>query len=466
MSNHYFGITDLGKVRDNNEDAFLVEEMAGGERILAAVIDGVGGYEGGEVAAAIAKECISELLTASLSDVPASLKATLIKTNLRIIEEKQRHPGKEKMACVLTLVLADLAANQFYYAHVGDTRLYLLRGQSLVKVSKDHSFVGFLEESNRITELNAMRHPKRNEVNKVLGLEPNIESQADYIDTGSSPFLSGDLLLLCSDGLSDMIGSQEITEILTGQGGITEKAKSLIDAANKAGGRDNVTVVLVQNPKAPQTHEPTLPTARKTEPVTTQPETPASMTKKKSSNPVVWILALLCLGLGGLAAWLYTQRAEPAQTATLPPKTENVANAPRQRGALEQQFITAIASSNDSLIIDTVTFKSPLSISDSLTIDNDTFRLAGNGLVLRGDSAMRGPAIFLAAGAKQIILENLVFENFPVAIVANGNALQLRNVRFRNCGTSVAYGFRFPDMQAVNGAIRNGGPFKTDSLAD
>ena len=104
------------------------------------------------------------------------------------------------MACVLTLAVVDIEKNKFYYAHVGDTRLYLFRDNTLVKVSKDHSFVGFLEESGRLTEEAAMQHPKRNEINKALGLGVKFSASDDYIETGESPFLPGDLLLLCSDG--------------------------------------------------------------------------------------------------------------------------------------------------------------------------------------------------------------------------------------------------------------------------
>src|SRR5687768_12957636 len=125
MSSHYFGISDVGKVRDNNEDAFLVEELKDG-RVLAAVIDGVGGYEGGEVAAAIAKGAIGELLSARLSDMPEDLRETVQLINDRIIEAKKSNKDQEKMACVLTLVLTDPNQNVFHYAHVGDTRLYLL----------------------------------------------------------------------------------------------------------------------------------------------------------------------------------------------------------------------------------------------------------------------------------------------------------------------------------------------------
>lgn len=461
MNNHYFGITDLGKVRDNNEDAFLVAPTSGSGRILAAVIDGVGGYEGGEVAASIAKDCISAILEQPIDDPIVVLRQAIIETNKRIVEERAIRTGKEKMACVLTLALTDAETNQFYYAHVGDTRLYLLRGQSLVKISKDHSFVGFLEESNRITEFDAMRHPKRNEVNKVLGVNPNIASEPDYIDTGSSPFLPGDILLLCSDGLSDMISSKEITDILAGHNSIPEKARSLVDAANKAGGRDNITVVLVQNHRVPINHEPTLPPKIATD---IAPDSEAATTTQKGTNTLVWTLSIVCLALAGLLVWQFMHN-RPIAMSTLPAPEDN-SGIKHPRSPAEQQLLASLSNSGDTLILDTTSIKSPLLISDTIAINKDTLFLLGNGITLRGDTAIDNVGLLLTQTTKYVVLNDLVFEDFPTAILANSNALRLHNVRFRNCGIAVSYAYHFADMQSVGGLIQSGGPFKTDSLAD
>src|SRR5215213_8081401 len=210
MAENFFGITDRGKIRENNEDTFIAGKIAGGKLIAACVIDGVGGYEGGEVAARIARESIIEHLYNTTSDLTTALSHALIVSNEKIYRENQQRNQQEPMACVLTLAVADVEGNQFQYAHVGDTRLYLLRDETLVKVTHDHSFVGFLEDSGRLSEEEAMKHPKRNEINKALGFDPQIQSYADYIETGTSPFLPGDLLLLCSDGLTDMVNAADI----------------------------------------------------------------------------------------------------------------------------------------------------------------------------------------------------------------------------------------------------------------
>ncbi|HZH38149.1 MAG TPA: protein phosphatase 2C domain-containing protein, partial [Flavisolibacter sp.] len=198
MADNFFGVTNTGRIRDNNEDTFLAETLPNGW-IVACVIDGVGGYEGGEVAAEIARTTVQRYLQQLAPDPLQRLRDSLLQANLTIYNEKLQLRGKDQMACVVTLAVVDMENNQFYYAHVGDTRLYLLRDHSLVKVTKDHSFVGFLEDSGRLSEKEAMAHPKRNEINKALGFDPQIDLKEDYIETGSSPFLPGDMLLLCSD---------------------------------------------------------------------------------------------------------------------------------------------------------------------------------------------------------------------------------------------------------------------------
>jgi serine/threonine protein phosphatase PrpC len=263
MDNNVFGQTDIGRVRDNNEDAFLAEELLHSGFILGCVIDGVGGYEGGEVAAAITKECVKRnLFSVTPEDLIPRMIGTLKLANDEIYNRKQLDPALEKMACVLTLVLADVENNKFYYAHVGDTRLYLLRDKVLVKITQDHSFVGFLEDSGRLSESAAMSHPKRNEVNQALGFVSTAALKDDFIETGESPFLPGDTLLMCSDGLTDRIDKDQITILLTHHATLRAAASSLIDAANEAGGDDNITVVLVKNNTEPLKQEVSKPMSR------------------------------------------------------------------------------------------------------------------------------------------------------------------------------------------------------------
>ncbi len=317
MADNYFGITDPGKMRSNNEDTFIAQTVMEGRLVAACVIDGVGGYEGGEVAAQLSQEAIiGHLDNAAPGDVIAALKGALSAANEAIFLEKTRGKGKEQMACVLTLALADIPNNKFYYAHVGDTRLYLLRDRSLVKVSRDHSFVGFLEDSGRLSEEDAMRHPKRNEINKALGFDSQIRGD-DYIETGESPFLPGDILLLCSDGLSDLVTNNGMTTILTSNKTLAARGKLLVQAANEAGGKDNITVVLVHNNKTPLKQKATKPIMsdkkideqkgeESADGVRLQPEQQVVITKKNKRS-IVPFLVFLCILLVAAVAWLVYQ---------------------------------------------------------------------------------------------------------------------------------------------------------------
>ncbi|MEO6149751.1 MAG: protein phosphatase 2C domain-containing protein, partial [Mucilaginibacter sp.] len=251
MAENFFGLTDTGKTRDNNEDTFIAQPVMD-NHVLACVIDGVGGYHGGEVAAAIAHDEIIKKLDNAKGEIIPEMIHAFRRASHKIFQKKQEDKEHDQMACVATLVVADINNNQFYYAHVGDTRLYLLRDGSLIKISKDHSFVGFLEDSGRLTETAAMKHPKRNEINKALGFSDQIDTDDSYIETGQSPFLPGDMLLLCSDGLTDMVDKEDITALITQNNSLEQKAVALIEAANTNGGSDNITVVLVHNNKTPQ----------------------------------------------------------------------------------------------------------------------------------------------------------------------------------------------------------------------
>ena len=311
MIENYFGITDTGKVRGNNEDAFIAQKVMNNRFTLACVIDGVGGYSGGEVAADIARKAILDFFSIPSGEMISMMKESFILANEKIYAEKQQVKEHESMACVLTLAIVDMENNQLYYAHVGDTRLYLLRDNSLIKLSKDHSFVGFLEDTGRLSEDAAMRHPKRNEINKALGFGMQPKNSEDYIETGESPFLPGDTLLLCSDGLTDMVNKKEITAILISNISLEEKGRRLIDAANKEGGKDNITVVLVNNDKAPLRSEAMKPSGsieKKENPddhltsptlLSTGEKTDSPVHKKKGKR---WLFGVMGLGLLSILA--------------------------------------------------------------------------------------------------------------------------------------------------------------------
>lgn len=317
MDSNVFGQTDIGKVRDNNEDAFIADEIQG-NYILGCVIDGVGGYEGGEVAAAIAKDRIRTNLGHAAIDQPLQRMADTVKqANEEIYSRKLETHGLDKMSCVLTIVYVDLNRKKLYYAHVGDTRLYLLRDGTLVKITTDHSFVGFLEDSGRLTESAAMSHPKRNEINQALGFTPTNQLKENFVETGESPFLPGDLLLICSDGLTDRIDKEKMTQVLMTQPSLSQATSLLIEQANDAGGQDNITVVLIRNNKRSAEPSVASPAAKvNTVPPVEQPAwqepVTAPITKPKAKKSSGWIIFLLLVivALSGCVAYLYLQVME------------------------------------------------------------------------------------------------------------------------------------------------------------
>ena len=442
MADNFFGLTDVGKVRDNNEDAFIAQKLSSGWT-MACVIDGVGGYEGGEVAAEIARSTLLQTMQVANVDALQSLKDALIKAARNIYDEKVAGRGNTQMACVLTVALVDVNANQFVYAHVGDTRMYLLRDGSLVKVTKDQSFVGFLEDSGRLSEAEAMAHPKRNEINKALGFDAQIERQDDYIETGNSPFLPGDMLMLCSDGLTDLVKAKDMSEILLRQTSLQQKAQALIDAANGAGGKDNITVVLVKHDKAPRKQRATKPilVKKETAPVDGSPVTIATeisgqkliepyASKPKRSAVALWFFAALSLLLALGCFWLWTKNKD-LQAAMLTPVAPYLPNADEKR--LSDSLGLALHTLNYH---DTIKSKTVV-LTDTLFIRQDTLRFNGNGSVLQADSSFNGPAIFVTANCKQVVLENLTLRGFKTGIISQTKNWQARNVQFLNCALPV-----------------------------
>ncbi|SDF39892.1 Serine/threonine protein phosphatase PrpC [Mucilaginibacter pineti] len=470
MSNNFFGITDTGKQRDNNEDTFIAQKALDGNFIIACVIDGVGGYVGGEVAAEIARESILQELSYIAGDITPLLVNTFNKANQKIYNKKLEDKGLENMACVLTLAVIDIKNNQFYYAHVGDTRLYLLRDHSLIKISKDHSFVGFLEDSGRLTEEAAMEHPKRNEINKALGFNPNIGSDADFVETGHSPFLPGDMLLVCSDGLTDLVDKTQITRILTGDSTIQDKGQKLIDAANHKGGKDNVTVVLAQNDKAPRQQSATKPiaTVKPAEPAddfvkpTKLPDGPLTVPVKQKSyrGTVVVLFIILALVLAGFVWQLWLNRQ-----LTQPPVVKTVIPPAKVKNAQELKLQDTINKlKGNTLVLNEADYKQPIIISDTLHIPKDSLYIKAKGkIVFQRDTAYNGPAFTLSPKAKYIVLDSLTFDGFHVAIATHNDALVLKKVIFSNCDIPVQTSYLFPGNKYVSGRLF-GGMFKIDTL--
>lgn len=475
MDRNYFGITDAGKVRENNEDTFIAEKITENNLIIACVIDGVGGYEGGEIASAIARKSVLQHLNLPNANLFALMKDAIIDADVQIMAEKQQMKGHEKMACVMTLAVADLDKNQFYYVHVGDTRLYLLRDHSLIKITKDQSFVGFMEDTGRLTEEQAMRHPKRNEINKALGFGINVASQEDYMETGQSPFLPGDMLLICSDGLSDMVNKQEITAILNNRASLQDKAGQLISAANRNGGLDNITVVLVQNDKQAQIHEAAKPVVKQVKKIVVETQNPSGQQVQKI-NPVlqtaavqtkrnkgmIGFLSALCVILMAVNAWLLWQNYNN-ENRNIDNQKLGTIKPPRNSQEKKLQDTLNKLTGNMLILTDSL-FKSPILITEPLQINKDTlYMIAKKGIIIKRDTSFSEIPIEIKPASKHVLLENFTFEDFNTAISSQNNALVFKNVKFINTPNAIKIIYNFPAAKYINGKIPRS-TFKTDSL--
>lgn len=241
------GRTDPGRVRENNEDAYVATPIDGTSWLLLAAIDGVGGYEGGEIAAAISARTLLGYVKGHRTDKPLELmKRALVEANNAICAEKDLKPALSEMACVVSAALVDLDSKMAHVAHVGDTRIYVYGPDGLRKITHDHSLVGYLEDNGDITEFQAMHHPNRNVIDRCLGKERREPGQEGFVESGIYPIPPEGKLLLCSDGLTDLVDARRITEILASGAATSQKVDDLVDAANEEGGKDNVTVVLLE----------------------------------------------------------------------------------------------------------------------------------------------------------------------------------------------------------------------------
>lgn len=242
----FYGQTDVGQQRTNNEDAFVVEQLDE-HTVLAIAIDGVGGYEGGEVAAEMAqKEIPAYLKEFTRGERLELLKQAVVCANNAIYDRRRLDTARPDMSCVLTAALIDAGRKVVDMVHVGDTRMYQYHHGEFRKLSHDHSLIGYREEIGDLTEEEAMHHPQRNVISRVVGSDHHEVGDSDFLEAAEFPLLPNFTFLLCSDGLTDMITSKQIVAILEQKLPIEKKVQALIDAANNAGGKDNVTVVLVE----------------------------------------------------------------------------------------------------------------------------------------------------------------------------------------------------------------------------
>ncbi|MCM1005654.1 MAG: protein phosphatase 2C domain-containing protein [Prevotella sp.] len=241
----FYGATDIGRVRTNNEDVFIAQKIWDNKHILLVAIDGMGGEEGGEIAAEIARNTIIDYLSAVRDNTPLNLiKAAVAEANNEIVRAKSEQPQYQRMGCVATAGIIDLAKHTLSIAHVGDSRLYRYSKGDLRKLTHDHSLVGYQEEQGILSEEEAMKHPRRSVIERCLGIELHTPDDRGFIEAGIFPLINGEKFLFCSDGLSDVLTSAEIASCLSSEATPEQECAALIDKANAAGGKDNITVVI------------------------------------------------------------------------------------------------------------------------------------------------------------------------------------------------------------------------------
>ncbi|MFN2375963.1 MAG: PP2C family serine/threonine-protein phosphatase [Candidatus Binatia bacterium] len=238
------GVTDVGRVRDHNEDDFHVSP----DGPLLVVADGLGGHAAGEVASAMAVAFMAEALDASRLAAVAGdagrIEALLIDAFLelqgRMLAEAGAQPSCWGMGTTLVVALVD--GGDLHVCHVGDSRCYVRNAGGLQQVTSDHSLVGVLVAAGELTAEEGRVHPRRNQVLQAIGLPTGINPEICR-----AKLAPGDRVLVCSDGLWEELDDEDICAILDGAGSTAERAARLVDDANRAGGRDNVTVALYEH---------------------------------------------------------------------------------------------------------------------------------------------------------------------------------------------------------------------------
>ncbi len=229
-------LSDVGRIRKENEDRYLISAAKG----LFAVADGMGGHAGGQIASSIAVRTLEEEIPARPFDAdPAELlENALLKANQLILE---RGKEEEYYGMGTTVTTAFIIDKTLHIAHIGDSRAYLLRRKDLSLLTQDHSLVNELFQQGSLTAQEALNHPQRNILTRALGTQ-----SAPQLDVFSCPLLPGDFLLLCTDGLYNMITDVEIQQELLTTGTLDDKVGVMVRLALERGGNDNVTVLLIQ----------------------------------------------------------------------------------------------------------------------------------------------------------------------------------------------------------------------------
>jgi protein phosphatase len=244
MTYEYSSAVDPGRARTNNEDAVIVDETSG----LAILADGMGGYNAGEVASNMVTTFVAAELGrwlrdgrdgASVSDTRKAMEICVDNANRAIFNSSNANPNYAGMGT--TLVVGVFRPGQLILGHVGDSRGYRLRGGRMQQLTRDHSLLQEQLDAGLITPEQALYATHKNLVTRAVGVEDTV-----MLEVHTHEVQPGDVYLLCSDGLSDMLDDNEIAFVISGQPTLEAATLALVDAANQAGGRDNISVILTR----------------------------------------------------------------------------------------------------------------------------------------------------------------------------------------------------------------------------
>ena len=236
--------SDVGKAREMNQDSFYISEP-NSEIKLFILADGMGGYTGGEIASKLAVECTRKYITNNFNNISKDkeeimklIRSSIEYANLRVFEKSQENEELRDMGTTLDVCI--IYNNKVFIGHVGDSRVYRIRKNIIRKLTTDHSYVEKLIREGSITKEEAYHHPKKNMLMKAVGCNSLVEPDVMY-----KGFLKDDILLMCSDGLTNMLTEGEIYNVLLNNP--EEPHNSLIEKANESGGYDNITAIIVDN---------------------------------------------------------------------------------------------------------------------------------------------------------------------------------------------------------------------------
>ena len=233
-----FYLTDTGKVRDHNEDSVIIVKNANDEYLMA-VADGMGGHSAGEVASSIAigylgKHFQETFLSLSKVDAVEWIRNSVNEINSLIFNHEKSHPESKGMGS--TLVLAVITEAYILFGNIGDSSGFVVKDDKIHKVTYDHTLVNLLVSAGELTREEAKEHPKKNVLMKALGANDPVEVDVFDCDMEVSE------VLLCSDGLTNMLDNEQIEKVLLGEGTLSEKVEKLIMKANNRGGTDNISI--------------------------------------------------------------------------------------------------------------------------------------------------------------------------------------------------------------------------------